>query len=87
MGPLSKPVVLVADVGNAREILMGRSDFDRSTYIIDRFPLFGEFHLNMRTGDDWRQSRGWLKVLLTLQYLHNVMCCPHVDLEVAGRLS
>lgn len=72
MGPLSKPVVLVADVGNAREILMGRSDFDRSAYIIDRFPLFGDFHLNMKTGDDWRQSRGWLKDLLAPQYLHNV---------------
>lgn len=51
IGPLSKPVVLVADVGNAREMLMGRSDFDRSAYIVDRFPLFGEFHLNMKTGD------------------------------------
>ncbi|KAJ5197412.1 hypothetical protein N7449_007891 [Penicillium cf. viridicatum] len=72
MGPLSKPVVLVADVGNAREMLMGRSDFDRSAYIIDRFPLFGDFHLNMKTGDDWRQSRNWLKDLLAPQYLHNV---------------
>jgi cytochrome P450 len=72
MGPLSKPVVLVADIGNAREMLMGRSDFDRSVYIIDRFPLFGEFHLNMKTGDGWRQSRGWLKDLLAPQYLHNV---------------
>lgn len=72
MGPLSKPVVLVADVGNAREMLMGRSDFDRSAYIIDRFPLFGEFHLNMKTGDSWRESRGWLKDLLAPQYLHNV---------------
>lgn len=72
MGPLSKPVVLVADVGNAREMLMGRSDFDRSAYIIDRFPLFGEFHLNMKTGDDWRQSRGWLKDLLAPHYLHDI---------------
>ncbi|GKZ31396.1 hypothetical protein AbraIFM66950_011972 [Aspergillus brasiliensis] len=61
MGPLSKPVVLVADVGQIRELLMGRSDFDRSSYIIDRFPLFGEFHLNMKTGDSWRTSRSWLK--------------------------
>ncbi|KAI0595296.1 cytochrome P450 [Biscogniauxia sp. FL1348] len=72
MGPLSKPIVLVADVGETREMLMGRSDFDRSVYIIDRFPLFGEFHLNMKTGDSWRTSRGWLKDLLAPQYLHNV---------------
>ncbi|PYI09471.1 cytochrome P450 [Aspergillus sclerotiicarbonarius CBS 121057] len=70
MGPLSKPVVLVADVGQTREMLMGRSDFDRSSYIIDRFPLFGEFHLNMKTGDAWRTSRSWLKDLLAPHYLH-----------------
>lgn len=72
MGPFSKPVVLVADVGETREMLMGRSDFDRSAYIIDRFPLMGDFHLRMMTGDDWRTSRGWLKDLLAPQYLHNV---------------
>lgn len=72
MGPLSKPVVLVADVGKTRESLIGRSAFDRSAYIIDRFPLFGGFHLNMKTGDGWRTSRGWLKDLLAPQYLHNV---------------
>lgn len=72
MGPLSTPVVLVADTPETREMLMGRSDFDRSAYIIDRFPLFGEFHLNMKTGDAWRNSRGWLKDLLAPPYLHNV---------------
>ncbi|PYH66912.1 cytochrome P450 [Aspergillus vadensis CBS 113365] len=36
MGPLSKPVVLVAHVGQTRELLMRRSDFDRSSYIINR---------------------------------------------------
>ena len=69
MGPLSKPVVLVADVPESRAMLMGRSDFDRSAYIIDRFPLFGEFHLNMKTGDAWRTSRGWLKDLLDKPHL------------------
>jgi len=69
MGPLSKPVVLVADVPETRAMLMGRSDFDRSAYIIDRFPLFGEFHLNMKTGEAWRTSRGWLKDLLDKPHL------------------
>lgn len=72
MGPLTTPVVLVADTAETREMLMARSDFDRSVYIIDRFPLFGEFHLNMKTGDGWRNSRGWLKDLLAPHYLHNV---------------
>ncbi|KAI1380700.1 cytochrome P450 [Hypoxylon crocopeplum] len=72
MGPFKTPVVLVADVKETRELLMSRIDFDRSAYIIDRFPLFGEFHLNMKTGDGWRMSRGWLKDLLAPHYLHDV---------------
>lgn len=73
MGPLETPVVLVGDTAETREKLMSHSDFDRSVYIIDRFPLFGEFHLNMLTGDDWRTSRGWLKDLLAPHYLHDVV--------------
>ena len=71
MGPFSKPLVLVADVGETRDIMM-RSDFDRSVYIIDRFPLFGGSQIRMRTGDDWRTSRGWLKDLLAPQYMQTV---------------
>ena len=71
MGPFSKPVVLVADIGETRDIMM-RSEFDRSGYIIDRFPLFGGSQILMHTGEDWRNSRGWLKDLLTPQYMQNV---------------
>ncbi|KAI1132294.1 cytochrome P450 [Nemania abortiva] len=73
MGPFETPIVLVGDTAQVREKLMGHSDFDRSVYIIDRFPLFGEFHLNMLTGDAWRTSRGWLKDLLAPHYLHDVI--------------
>ncbi|KEY70887.1 hypothetical protein S7711_00731 [Stachybotrys chartarum IBT 7711] len=72
MGPFSTPVVLVADTAETREMLMMRSEFDRSAYIIDRFPLFGDFHLNMKTGDNWRASRSWLKDLLAPKHLHTV---------------
>ena len=74
MGPdfMQKPIVLVADVGEARDVLLGRSDFDRSSYIINRFPLFGDFHLNMKTTDDWKLARQWSKDLLTPQYLNGV---------------
>lgn len=51
---------------------MMRSDFDRSVYIIDRFPLFGGSQIRMHTGEDWRTSRGWLKDLLTPQYMQTV---------------
>lgn len=41
MGPdsLQKPLVLVADVEEVRDVLLGRSDFDRSSYISNRLPL------------------------------------------------
>ena len=74
MGPdfWQKPIVLVADVGEARDVLLGRSDFDRSSYIIERFPLFGHFHLNMKTTEDWKLARQWSRDLLTPQYLNDV---------------
>lgn len=96
MGPFSKPVVLVADLGNARDIIM-KSDFDRSVYIIDRFPLFGGSQILKRTGEEWRTSRGWLKDLLTIKHLQTVVgpqvyasVCRLIDLwklssEVAGQ--
>jgi len=71
MGPFSKPLVLVADIGETRDIMM-RSEFDRSVYIIDRFPLFRGSQIRMHTGEDWRTSRGWLKDLLTPQYMQTV---------------
>jgi hypothetical protein len=69
MGPnlLQKPIVLVADVGETREALLSRSDFDRSSYLTGRFPLFGDFHLNMKTIEDWKLSRHWSKDLLATQ--------------------
>ena len=74
MGPnfFQNPIVLVADVGEARNILLGQSDFDRSSYITKRFPLFGDFHLNMKTTEDWKLARHWSKDLLTPQYLNGV---------------
>jgi hypothetical protein len=81
MGPalMQKPMVLVADVGDARDHIMGRSDFDRSTYIINRFPLFGDFHVNLKTTEDWKLARQWSKDLLTPQYLNSV-ATPAIEL-------
>ena len=74
MGPnfFQKPIVLVADVGEARNILLGQSDFDRLSYITKRFPLFGDFHLNLKTTEDWKLAHHWPKDLLTLQYWNSV---------------
>jgi cytochrome P450 len=75
MGPKimgGQPIVLVADVDNVREAILSRSDFDRSSYLIDRFPLFGDFHLNLKTTDQWKLSRQWSKDLLNTQYMNGV---------------
>lgn len=85
LGPFSKPVVLVADVGQTRDI-MTKSDFDRSVYVIDRFPLFGGSQIIKHTDQDWRTSRGWLKDLLTPQYLQNVVA-PHIHTSVQNLIE
>ena len=72
LGRFSKPLVLVAGVGETRDIMM-RSDFDRSLYIIDRFPLFEGSQIRTHTGEDWRTFRGWLKDHLTPQYMQTVV--------------
>ncbi|KAK4209798.1 cytochrome P450 [Rhypophila decipiens] len=72
MGPLAKPMVLVADIGNARDIMFFRSDFDRSDYILNRFPLFKGFHFRMKTGEQWKLSRGWVKDLMGKEFLGSV---------------
>jgi cytochrome P450 len=80
MGPFTRPIVVVADIGGTRDVMM-KSDFDRSSYIIDRFPLFGGSQILMHTNDSWRNSRRWLKDLLTPQYLQNV-AGPHIHSSV-----
>ncbi|KAM7192062.1 cytochrome P450 [Naviculisporaceae sp. PSN 640] len=72
MGPLARPMVLVADIDDARDIMFGRSDFDRSDYILERFPLFRGFHFRMKTGEEWRLSRSWMKDLMGREFLASV---------------
>jgi hypothetical protein len=73
MGPFSKPVVLVADFGDARNMLMSTNDFDRSDYIIDRFPLLGGFHFRRKTGAEWRHGRQILQDLMAPRFLNEVV--------------
>lgn len=73
LGPLSPPVVLVADLPEVRDAFARSGDYDRSAYIVDRFPLLGAFHLNMPTGEGWRTSRGWLKDLLDRPHMQEVV--------------
>lgn len=68
-GPFKTPIVLVANLPEAQD-LIAKSKFDRSDYIINRSPLFGDFHLNMKTNNKWRVSRAWLKDLLSRQHLY-----------------
>jgi hypothetical protein len=82
LGPnwLQKPIVLVADVDGVRETVLGRTEFDRSSYVISRFSLFGNFHLNFKTDDSWKLARHWIKDLLTPKYMTEV-ACPAIELS------
>lgn len=50
-------------------MMMGRSDFDRSAFMVERGPLWGDFHFNMPTGEEWKASRSLLKDLMLPRYL------------------
>ncbi|KAF4984361.1 hypothetical protein FDECE_17110 [Fusarium decemcellulare] len=71
--PFGKPAVLVADFREGQDILMRRKEFERSDFSIDI--LSGEvprFHINLKTGPEWKAHRRLLQDLMTPKFLHNV---------------
>ncbi|KZL64524.1 cytochrome P450 [Colletotrichum tofieldiae] len=71
--PFSKPAVVVSDFREAQDILMRRKEFDRSDMTIDL--LSGEipqFHINLKTGPEWKGHRRLLQDLMTPQFLNRV---------------
>ncbi|OHW97284.1 cytochrome p450 [Colletotrichum incanum] len=71
--PFSKPSVVVSDFREAQDILMRRKEFDRSDMTIDL--LGGEipqFHINLKTGPEWKGHRRLLQDLMTPQFLNRV---------------
>ncbi|RKK06579.1 hypothetical protein BFJ65_g18477 [Fusarium oxysporum f. sp. cepae] len=71
--PFGKPCVLVSDFREAQDILMRRKEFERSDFSID--VLGGEapkFHINLKTGPEWKAHRRLLQDLMAPKFLHNV---------------
>ncbi|PNP61522.1 hypothetical protein FNYG_13739 [Fusarium nygamai] len=71
--PFGKPCVLVSDFREAQDILMRRKEFERSDFSIA--VLSGEapkFHINLKTGPEWKSHRRLLQDLMAPNFLHNV---------------
>lgn len=72
--PLRKPTVVVVDFREGQDILMRRTrEFDRSDFGIDA--LGGEapqFHINLKTGAEWKAHRRLLQDLMGPKFLHEV---------------
>ncbi|OLN90224.1 Cytochrome P450 3A41 [Colletotrichum chlorophyti] len=73
LGPFQKPSVVLLDFREGQDILMRRKEFDRSDFTID--VLGGDipsFHINLKTGPEWKAHRRLLQDLMTPAFLHNV---------------
>lgn len=71
--PFRKPTVVVVDFREGQDILMRRKEFDRSDFSID--VLGGEapnFHINLKTGPEWKAHRRLLQDLMNPKFLHEV---------------
>ncbi|TID01590.1 Cytochrome P450 3A11 [Colletotrichum higginsianum] len=71
--PFSKPIVVVSDFREAQDILMRRKEFDRSDFSIAL--LGGEspnFHINLKSGQEWKSHRRLLQDLMTPRFLSGV---------------
>ncbi|KAK1948754.1 cytochrome P450 [Colletotrichum sublineola] len=76
--PFAKPSVVVTDFREAQDILMRRKEFDRSDWTIDL--LGGEissFHINLKTGAEWKVHRRLLQDLMTPAFL-NAVAAPNI---------
>ncbi|KAL2875433.1 hypothetical protein SGCOL_009343 [Colletotrichum sp. CLE4] len=71
--PFHKPTVFIADFREGQDILMRRKEFDRSDFTISI--LSGEapsFHINLKTGPEWKAHRRLLQDLMTPSFLNKV---------------
>ncbi|EFQ25191.1 cytochrome P450 [Colletotrichum graminicola] len=82
--PFAKPAVVISDFREAQDILMRRKEFDRSDWTIDS--LSGEipqFHLNLKTGPEWKGHRRLLQDLMTPAFLSSV-AAPNIYTSAAN---
>ncbi|TQN64805.1 Cytochrome P450 monooxygenase TRI13 [Colletotrichum shisoi] len=71
--PFSKPIVVVTDFREAQDLLMRRKEFDRSDFSIAL--LGGEspnFHINLKSGQEWKSHQRLLQDLMTPRFLSGV---------------
>ncbi|KAF9869267.1 cytochrome p450 monooxygenase [Colletotrichum karsti] len=85
--PFQKPSVLITDFREGQDILMRRKEFDRSDFSIA--VLGGEaptFHINLKTGTEWKAHRRLLQDLMTPKFLHDV-AAPNIYKSAARILD
>ncbi|RFU79670.1 cytochrome p450 [Trichoderma arundinaceum] len=71
LSPFSKPLLLLADFDEARDLALRRTDdFDRGDFVSDSFGAFGNFHARMDTGPQFKANRRWLQDLMTPSFLN-----------------
>ncbi|TDZ13321.1 Cytochrome P450 monooxygenase TRI13 [Colletotrichum orbiculare MAFF 240422] len=79
LGPLSKPIVIIADFREAQDISLRRTnEFDRGNSFERIFGrLFPQWHLLMKTANPlFKWQRKWLQDLMTPAFLHTVAAEP-----------
>ena len=73
IGPLSKPLLVLADFREADDILVHRKDFDRSSSLGDLVKgLAPDHHIHLKTNAAWKGQRRLVQDLMTPSFLHNV---------------
>ncbi|PTB66764.1 cytochrome P450 [Trichoderma citrinoviride] len=81
--PFKKPLLILCDVRETRNIMLHRKDFDRSSNTADKVKgIAPDHHLRLRTNDVWRSHRRLVQDLVTPSFLHNV-AGPQLKAKVA----
>lgn len=71
--PLGKPLVLIADYREARDIQLNRSqDFDRSDLTIEMFAPIAKTQFVVKTGPEWKWHRRLVQDTMTPAFLRDV---------------
>ncbi|EGO58518.1 hypothetical protein NEUTE1DRAFT_39987 [Neurospora tetrasperma FGSC 2508] len=78
--PFSKPWVLLADFREAKDILMRRKEFDKSSFLSDGMACMGSFHGIYMTGEKFKANRQLIQDLMTTSFLNN-----HVGPAIYGK--
>lgn len=74
MKPFGRPVVILADARECRDIQTRRTkDFDRSSRIKDVFgPLINANHFTLKTGPQWAAHRRLIQDTVSFKFLHDI---------------